>query len=282
MRWLPFLVSSTFITFPASAFMAHPPAKKTAAIVAKYFKNLKGTPFQAKPHHGPATRDETATILASATIFGVGQVIWSSPLLTNSLACMWLSSLGDILAQKFEQFEKVASKQPGQATKMDTRRAARLAAFGFMVSGPLYSSWYPLLDSLCSPWSLAKYGVWATPIVKMVLELLLIEPIFLCSFFGFMNFAKGGTMQTFLQKIHSEFIPTYKMSLTIWPPIMLLSFRFVPVAALPMVVNAANALWDAYLSYKNSQSCDPVRDEGGEFQHVEVAPMRELAYGVSY
>ena len=34
--------------------MAHPPAKKTAAIVAKYFKNLKGTPFQAKPHQGPA------------------------------------------------------------------------------------------------------------------------------------------------------------------------------------------------------------------------------------
>lgn len=179
----------------------------------------------------------------------MGAVVQSNPLLGNSLVCMGLSAIGDLLAQRLEHSEAPTLSVPNS---LNVRRASRLAAFGFFLSGPLYSTWYPCLDTMCRPWALEMYGVWATPIVKMILEMILIEPIFLFSFFTFMNFSKGGTLRTLATKLQKEFFSTYRTSLMVWPPFMLLTFRFVPLAALTLVVNVANALWDGYLSYRHS------------------------------
>ena len=187
--------------------------------------------------------------LFASPLSQMGAIVHSSPIIGNSLVCMGLSAVGDLLAQRLEHME---APKISQTNSLDIRRASRLAAFGFFLSGPLYSTWYPCLDNMCRPWALEIYGVWATPIVKMILEMILIEPIFLLSFFTFMNFCKGGTLRTLATKLQKEFFSTYRTSLMVWPPFMLLTFRFVPLAALTLVVNVANALWDGYLSYRHS------------------------------
>lgn len=145
---------------------------------------------------------------------------------------------------------------------MDVYRTVTLASFGLLIAGPLYSMWYPFLDGVCHPWSLTKYGVWATPVVKMIIEMTFLEPVFLSLFFGFMNLAEGGNIQSFQQKMSSEFLPTYKTSLTVWPPYMLLSFRFVPVGAQTIAMNLAMAFWDAFLSYQNSRTTSIIISDG--------------------
>lgn len=209
---------------------------------------------------GSSSTTSTSTALSATGPFHlfvsqIGATVRTSPVLKNCIMCMWLSAIGDVLAQRFEQLER--SKMYGETTKgnaLDPGRVLRLATFGFVVSGPLYSTWYPFLDRLSNAWSLANYGVWTPPIVKMVLEMIFIEPLFLISFFGFMHFVgtRNNTIQSFARKIRTEFVPTYKASLTVWPPFMLLSFRFVPLSSLPALVNVANTMWDGYLSYRHS------------------------------
>jgi hypothetical protein len=245
MRFFPFIFSVACMMCQAQAFL---PTRRTTKKINEM------TSFVNRGRRSEAMRTSKTVIVSSTLIGQIGNAVFSSRVLGNSFACMCLSAIGDILAQRFEHFEQKSKIDFQRKTSIDLQRAARLAAFGFIISGPLYSTWYPFLDALCRPWSLEKYGVWAPAIVKMVLEMIIIEPIFLISFFGFMNFAKRGTIGSLRQKIRSDFLPTYKTSLAVWPPFMLLSFRFVPLTALPMLVNAANAMWDGYLSYQHSQA----------------------------
>ena len=194
-------------------------------------------------------------------------VVQSNTMLRNCFVCMALSAMGDLLAQQFEHWQKrsnleTTKEEPTTIQHMDIRRATILASFGFFVCGPFYSAWYPFVYELCRPWSLQQYGPWIPSIVKMVLELTFVEPLFLLSFFAYVNIAKGGSLKTLKKTLRSDFLVTYRYSLLFWPPIMLFSFRFVPVAALPIVVNIANAFWDAFLSYKNFHSPTPTSDGG--------------------
>jgi hypothetical protein len=122
------------------------------------------------------------------------------------------------------------------------------------VAGPLYSLWYPFLDDFCHPLTMTKYGVWAAPMIKVMIEMTFLEPVILALFFGYMNVIEGGTVDTYTTKMSSEFLPTYKTSLTVWPPFMLLSFRFVPVQGQTIAMNLAMVFWDAFLSYQNSHT----------------------------
>jgi protein Mpv17 len=244
MRLFPFILFSVpSIVCQAQAFLV--PPRKTEKI-------NKIASFVNRGGKSEAMRASKAVIVSSTLIGQIGDAVISSGILGNSFVCMLLSASGDVLAQIFEQKSKTDFQRK---TSIDLQRSARLAAFGFIIAGPLYSTWYPFLDALCRPWSLANYGVWAPAIVKMVMEMIFLEPIFLISFFGFMNFAQGGgTISSLGQKIRSDFLPTYKTSLIVWPPFMLLCFRFVPLSALFMVVNVANAMWDGYLSYEHSRT----------------------------
>jgi hypothetical protein len=243
--------------FPAAAFSGSrtAPSIVNTNVNPFFFQQKNKAPVTKNPrrHRGRASGSATAVSATPPFVLSqIGAAVRSSPVLKNCIMCMWLSAIGDVLAQRLEQLEH--SKKCGRKeNSIDPGRVARLATFGFVVSGPLYSTWYPFLDRLSHAWSLANYGVWTPPIVKMVLEMIFIEPLFLISFFGFMHFVgTRNTLQSFTRKIRAEFVPTYKTSLTVWPPFMLLSFRFVPLSALPSLVNVANTMWDAYLSYRHS------------------------------
>ena len=203
----------------------------------------------------------------TSLVYRLGIFLRSKPIIRNSLACMCLSAIGDILAQRFELLQNAkARKARHNAIKttnnandqelelLNLNRTLTLASFGLIVAGPLYSMWYPFLEGLCHPWSLSKYGLWATPIAKMMIEMTFLEPLFLSLFFGYMTLAEGGTVEMYQHKMASEFLPTYKTSLAVWPPYMLVSFRFVPVAAQTIAMNLAMAFWDAFLSYQNART----------------------------
>jgi Mpv17 / PMP22 family len=192
-------------------------------------------------------------------LFAQLKTVVSRPILRNSFACMCLAGIGDVIAQRFELFQRRVGKAKDDSDKsdyelLDFQRAAALASYGLAVAGPLYSLWYPFLDDFCHPLTMTKYGVWAAPMIKVMIEMTFLEPVILALFFGYMNVIEGGTVETYTTKMSSEFLPTYKTSLTVWPPFMLLSFRFVPVQGQTIAMNLAMVFWDAFLSYQNSQT----------------------------
>jgi hypothetical protein len=78
------------------------------------------------------------------------------------------------------------------------------------------------------------------------------EPPSLLIFYGYMNIFEGGTMASFLQKLNQEFFNSWITSMTYWPPVSLLSFRFLPVYWQAPIINMCCIIWDGYLSHRNT------------------------------
>ena len=168
----------------------------------------------------------------------------------------------------------------------DWKRTAKCAGYGAFFTGPLLACWYPFLDRLCIHYRLAaRYGVWGAPIAKVVADEFVMDPPCIVTFFGYMaawehyeqqpsqppqsqlqSFSSQSLTsmvqqppstllswpEIFQSKVQHQFFPTWTCSLMVWPPILLGTFRFLPLYAQAPVVNVCCIVWDAFLSYRNS------------------------------
>lgn len=204
------------------------------------------------------------------------------PILANSALSLGLWTVGDILAQLSGQkiqhdnngsndISKSASAtktETGAPTddhitksttttatvEIDWMRTFRCASYGAVVTGPLLAVWYPLLDRLCVRYNIVRYGSWAPAIAKVVADECVLDPPTIVLFFGFQNVGEGGTLETFRHKLEREFFTSWAASLIVWPPVLLGTFRFLPLYAQAPLINACCIVWDGFLSYRNAMA----------------------------
>lgn len=199
------------------------------------------------------------------------------PIISNSVLCLNLWIAGDFAAQYSEikylhtptssnngngsgdngddQEQLVQQKEATFWEQVDLSRTAKCAGYGATVTGPVLATWYPFLERLCVRNNiLARYGLWGPPILKVVLDEFVLDPPFLIMFYGYMNVCEGGTMETFQNKLQTQFWPSWMASLAVWPIVLLGTFRFVPIYAHAPVINACCIVWDAFLSHRNTLS----------------------------
>ena len=207
------------------------------------------------------------------------------PVISNSMLCIGLYTAGDICAQYVEQKYQTVNEDdvendddPGHANNTtkndittkkfgssssssssmvftwDYERTGRISSYGACVTGPLLAVWYPFLERLTKRHNLARFGTLAVPCAKVFMDEIVLEPPFLLVFFGYMNVAEGGNIQTYQHKLSNEYLPTYTTSLMGWPIVLLLNFRYVPVFAQSAVVNICCVVWNGFLSYRNAKS----------------------------
>ena len=195
------------------------------------------------------------------------------PVLTNSVICFGLWVAGDGLAQVSE-IHYSSNRNNGSSRRYDNNddddnressvlsyymsrydwyRTAKCASYGALISGPVLAVWYPWLDRLLTG---AKYKLnpkgWTQAVAKVAADEMIMEPPTLFVFYGYMNVFEGGTMSSFWQKLDQEFIRSWITSITYWPPVSLLSFRFLPVYWQAPVINFCCIIWDGYLSHRNT------------------------------
>lgn len=143
----------------------------------------------------------------------------------------------------------------------DPIRTAQCASWGLVV-GALLSRWYPFLDKVCVRNNLT--GLWAASIAKVIADEFVLDPPLITMFYGYMNICEGGTMDTFKQKMKSEFIHTWCASLAVWPVVLLGTFRFLPLYAQAPFINVCCIAWDGFLSYRNSSARNADQKKGRE------------------
>jgi len=213
------------------------------------------------------------------------------PIVSNSIICLNLWVLGDIVAQYSEHqlmrrhdnfvqkkeasvhiesstnnldgSSKISDGVPlsGVSSSLssifwkdhyDWVRTVQCASYGALVTGPILAVWYPYMDRICGRYKLAKYGPWAAPIAKVAFDEFLMDPPTLVLFFGYMNACEGGNFHTFINKIQTQFFPSWYTSLAVWPVVLLGTFRFLPVPVQAPVINVCCIAWDAFLSHRNA------------------------------
>lgn len=190
------------------------------------------------------------------------------PVASNSILCLNLWVAGDIVAQYSENKliphgdgnDKHDGSQESQTSSstfwkdhLDLTRTAQCASYGAFVTGPILALWYPYMDRVCQKYKLAlKYGPWAAPIAKVAADEFLMDPPTLLLFFGYMNVCEGGDRKDFVEKVRTQFLPSWYTSLAVWPVVLLGTFRFLPVPVQAPVINVCCIVWDAFLSHRNA------------------------------
>ncbi|CAB9523469.1 MpV17 mitochondrial inner membrane protein [Seminavis robusta] len=203
------------------------------------------------------------------------------PVASNSLLCLNLWVAGDALAQysEFRHHHNRTSKDHDDESFLshyDMRRTAQCAGFGACFTGPLIAVWYPYLDRVAIHYRMAaRYGVWGPPVMKVVADEFLMDPPCIVAFFGYMaawehhhDASSSSSWQDLFQaKLRDQFVPSWVTSLIAWPPILLGTFRYLPVFAQAPVINVCCIAWDAFLSHRNRLSEEDHEQHNNDNSH---------------
>ena len=130
--------------------------------------------------------------------------------------------------------------------------------------------WYPYLDKAAAQYRIAaRYGVWGPPIFKIIADEFLMSPPTIVAFFGYMSLWDEGGWVEFQAKLIQQFVPSWKTSLVAWPPVLLATFRFLPVYAQAPFINVCCIVWKAFLSHRNAL------EEEAELKTVEQKLLKD-------
>ena len=216
--------------------------------------------------------------MAFSTVFleslrGAGRQIADTmqkrPILSNSILCLKLWVVGDLLAQTYE-------RDPDQEG-YNLLRTCQAAGYGAVVTGPVYATWYPFLDRKCTAWNLAKRGVWAVPVVKVVIDEFVMDPPAISLFFAYMTWCQNDMKfdwEETREKLKSELPRAWVTSLVVWPVVLLGTFRFVPTYLQTVVVNVCAIVWDGFLSHRNAASSKEKKEQRLMDERAEQATIQ--------
>ncbi|CAM9117064.1 unnamed protein product [Heterosigma akashiwo] len=161
------------------------------------------------------------------------KVLSEKPILTKACTSLVGFSVGDVLAQKLID----------KADKLDVPRIARLASFGFFIHGTAGHFFYGFLDSKF-PGTDPK-----TVVTKVVIDQLLMNPVFATVFFTYLGLVSGDGPSKIINKIKNDLFAAVKGSWTVWPVAHLINFRFVPPEQRLLYINSIQIAYNVFLSF---------------------------------
>ena len=88
---------------------------------------------------------------------------------------------------------------------------------------------------------------------KTALGQVTVFPAYITLFFGYMRCLEGGTPQQAVERVQEKFWPTAVAGTVFWPVANMFNFTCVPANQRVLYVGVVGLLWNAYLSWKNSQ-----------------------------
>ena len=210
-----------------------------------------------------------------------GQALVSQPIRTNAVTQGVLCGLGDGIAQACEW--KLDVMSPGKS-EYNYMRTARMAAYGFLVAGPIYCMWYRLLDRVgrsvrvsYQPLVTGRLGsllqsasafaphstgwikrlrtskpapVSAAQLTagKVLADAILGNPMILHAYFASIGLLEGRPLSDIVSNTKEKFHNAWGLAVIVWTPIQCVNFGLVPLHLQAAFVAVANVGWSTTLS----------------------------------
>ncbi|KAL9715751.1 hypothetical protein Ac2012v2_000193 [Leucoagaricus gongylophorus] len=173
------------------------------------------------------------------------------PNVTLALTGGTLNALGDFVAQLSQILTR---KEHESYRPYDYARTARFFFFGLTVS-PVIGRWNTFLEARF-PLKLYRHAhkISLSALGKRVAcDQLLMAPLGLCYFIGFMGATEGCSLSQVIGKFRDIYGTALVTNWKIWPLAQLINFRYMPLAFRVPFSQSCGVLWTLYLSVLNSQ-----------------------------
>jgi len=195
-------------------------------------------------------------------------ILLNHPLKTEMFTSASLWFLGDILAQELEHSDQKAavkaSSEKGldQTTKtcskilkdvpprIDLKRTCIQTFYAGAIWGVMGHYWYHFLDKQALKY--ATEGTTRFVAVKLGLEIVLLHPIALFSFFVGVGLLGGESLAEIGKQLRKDYWKTLLLEWCLWTPLDFSNFTYVPLQHQLLVVNTACLLESIMLSHIKS------------------------------
>uniref|UniRef100_H2LXU4 Mitochondrial inner membrane protein Mpv17 n=1 Tax=Oryzias latipes TaxID=8090 RepID=H2LXU4_ORYLA len=144
-----------------------------------------------------------------------------------------LVGVGDVISQQLIERRGLR--------RHSVRRTARMMSIGFFFVGPVIGSWYKVLDRI------VVGGGKSAAMKKMLVDQLCFAPCFLGAFLSICGALNGLSVEENVAKLKGVSPPPFP---TLWPPVQIANFYFVPLNHRLAVVQLVAVVWNSYLTWK--------------------------------
>jgi len=174
----------------------------------------------------------------------------------QALVAGTICAVGDVTCQSFELL--VYDRVPGNKSNttrlqegFDFRRFTAVSAFGFCISGPFGSFWYPFLDRLMhTRFPHLVPGSWRFVGTKFFFEQALYGPLATALFFPCVSLVEGGeSLSSLPTRMKKDYLPALAFDEAMWTFVSPLTFKFLPVNRQLMFNSCVSAVENMGLSF---------------------------------
>jgi len=197
-------------------------------------------------------------------------ILLNHPLKTEMFTSASLWFLGDILAQELEHSDQKAAVKSGvvssekgldqttktcsrilkDAPRIDLKRTCIQTFYAGAIWGVMGHYWYQFLDKQALKYTIE--GTTRFVAVKLGLEIVLLHPIALFSFFVGVGLLGGESLAEIGKQLRKDYWQTLVIEWCLWTPLDIANFKYVPLQHQLLVVNTACLLESIMLSHIKS------------------------------
>jgi len=201
--------------------------------------------FRRRAGHQLVTVSKVGTRRFSASSKSAyGSLMAMAPLTTSGLSALVLWGAGDLLAQRFDHY-----LHPAKPKELELSRLAGCMTHGFFIGGVGGYLWYGWLDKFVTKTVRAIPGTKKFIAAKILMEICVWHPVVLLGYWGIVGKFEGHSNAQIGAELRESFLPTLAGDASLWTPIDILNFRYVPVHLQALVFNAGSLVEAVALSY---------------------------------
>ncbi|CAL4066321.1 unnamed protein product, partial [Meganyctiphanes norvegica] len=160
----------------------------------------------------------------------------------GTFAVLWTS--GNLLQQEIDD----------SRDQIDIMEAIRFGMYGSCINAPLIYKWIKTLTTIIPGNSLRQ------AIAKGYMDQLIFAPVNLTQFFIGMNLLEGKKLDQAVEECFEKLIPTWMVSISIWPIFQTINFTLIPEKNRVMFISLGSFLWMVFLSYMQHTDSDQLPD----------------------
>jgi protein Mpv17 len=192
---------------------------------------------------------------AASSDSAYGRLMGKAPLTTSGLSALALWGAGDLMAQALEQYYlqpaklKELESQEKASFSLESSRLAGCMTHGFFLGGVGGYLWYGWMDKFVTGTVKAIPGSNKFIAAKLLMEICVWHPVGLLGYWGIVGKFEGHSNAQIGAELRESFLPTLAGDASLWTPIDILNFRYVPVHLQALVINAGGLVEAVALSY---------------------------------
>ena len=197
-----------------------------------------------------------------------GRLMQKYPLQTSAVTAMTLWGGGDAIAQGLEMREDPHAS-------FQVNRFAGVATHGAIMGGVGSYFWYNALEKFTATTLKLASGSARFVFAKISLEIIIWHQISLAVYWFIVGTFEGHSVEKIMKELRTDYLPTLFADVSMWTPIDILNFKFVPLQLQVLFINLGSLVEAVALSYIHKHGFGGA--EGGSSKHDVIQEQRSTA-----